>query len=205
MKYDPKKHHRRSIRLQEFDYTSPGWYFVTICTDHRDCVFGDVVDGEMKLNDAGLMVERVWCELPDHYQGVDIDEHVVMPNHFHGIIVLTDSIWAGLRACPDGSVPQQGDSGDPHGVAKANTGQPQGVVPTRLSLPDVVHRFKTMTTTKYISGVKQHNWPQFPRKLWQRNYFERVVRNERELQRIREYIINNPLKWAEDRENPERN
>ncbi len=205
MKYDPKKHHRRSIRLQEFDYTSPGWYFVTICTDHRHCIFGDVVNGEMRLNDAGLMVERVWCELPDQYQGVDIDEHVVMPNHFHGIIVLTDSVGAGPRACPDGSVPQQGDSGDLQGVAKTNTVQPQRVAPTRLSLPDVVHRFKTMTTTKYIIGVKQHNWPQFRGKLWQRNYYEHIIRNERELQKIHEYIIHNPLKWEEDRENPRQN
>ena len=80
-------------------------------------------------------------------------------------------------------------------------GQPQGVAPT-LSLPDVVHRLKTLTTKRYSDGVKQHDWPPFPGKLWQRNYYEHIIRNENELNRIREYVVNNPLQWELDRENP---
>ncbi len=174
---------RRSIRLWGYDYSQAGAYFVTICTQKRACLFGDIIDGNMVLNDAGRMVDIVWNEIPKYYAGIDIDAFQIMPNHIHGIIVIV--VGAGPCACPD-------------------TGQPQGVAPTTagLSLPDVVHRFKTLTTKRYADGVKQHNWPRFPGKLWQRNYYEHIVRNENELNRIRQYIINNPVKWELDRENP---
>ena len=102
MKYDPDKHARRSIRLRGYEYAQPGACFVTICTQNRDCLFGEVVKGLMDVNDAGQMIQSVWDELPQHYPGVDVDAFVVMPNHIHGIILLT----------PD------------------ETGQPQGVTPT---------------------------------------------------------------------------
>lgn len=88
MKYDPEKHHRRSVRLRGYDYSQAGAYFVTICTQNRECLFGDMVDGEMRLNDAGRVVHGVWNDLPDHYAGVKLDAFVVMPNHVHGIIVI---------------------------------------------------------------------------------------------------------------------
>ena len=152
----------------------------------------------MALNDAGQMAQTVWDEIPNHYAGIDTDEFVIMPNHIHGIVII---VGAGPRACPDSAKPHTGQSsrmGQPQGV---ENGQPQGVART-LSLPDVVHRFKTMTTKRYADGVKQHDWPPFPGKLWQRNYYERIIRNETELNRIREYIANNPMKWEFDRENP---
>nr|BAL59102.1 hypothetical conserved protein [Candidatus Acetothermum autotrophicum] len=180
MRADPERHHRRSIRLRGYDYTQPGAYFVTICTQDRMCLFGEVVHGEMRFTDAGRMVHDVWNDLPNHYPGVTIDAFVVMPNHIHGIVVL---VGAGPRACPEW------------------VGQPQGVAPT-MSLSDVIHRFKTMTTKRYADGVKQLGWPPFRGRLWQRNYYEHIIRDEESLHRIREYIRTNPLRWHVDRENP---
>ncbi|MCE5272542.1 transposase [bacterium] len=139
------------------------------------------------MNEAGYMVQKVWDEIPGHYPGVETDAFVVMPNHIHGIILLTDNT-VGAAPCgrPD------------------NTGQAQGPAPTRLSLPDVVHRFKTMTTKRYADGVKQAQWPPFERRLWQRGYYEHVVRRTDRMDRIRDYILNNPLRWELDRENQER-
>ena len=183
MKYDPDIHSRRSIRLKGYDYSQAGAYFVTICTQNQECFFGEIVDGNMVLNDAGRMVQTVWDELPQYYPGVDVDMFQIMPNHIHGIVVFIGDVGAGPRARPD------------------DIGQPQGVAPT-MSLPDIAHRFKSFTTKSYIDGVKQKNWPKFPGKLWQRNYYEHIIRNENELNSIREYIYYNPLKWELDRENP---
>ena len=194
MKYDPARHHRRSIRLKRYDYSRSGAYFVSICIQNRECLFGDIVDGAMVLNDAGILIQTVWDEIPLHYSGIETDEFVVMPNHVHGIIVI---VGAGPRACPDHEHAMQNkETGQP-----SQTGQPQGVAPT-LSLSDVVHRFKTMTTKRYTDGVKQHGWLRFSGKLWQRNYCEHIIRHENELHRIRDYIVNNPMKWELDRENP---
>ena len=190
MTFDRTRHHRRSIRLLAYDYAQAGGYFVTICAQNRECAFGEVLDGQMVLNEPGRMVETVWGELPQHYPGVEVDALVVMPNHLHGIIMLVGAgPWArpeaGPRACPD------------------NPGQPQGVAPTgTTSLPDVVHRFKSLTTARYRRGVLQGRWLPFPGRLWQRNYYEQVIRSEEELDAMRQYIADNPLRWAEDRENP---
>jgi len=141
------------------------------------------------------MVQAIWDQIPERYPRVETDAFVVMPNHIHGIVVLAGPcpiVGAGPRACPD------------HGQTSEQIGQPQGVAPTGLSLSDVVHRFKTLTTRRYADGVGENRWPPFHGRLWQRNYYEHVIRNERELDQIREYIATNPLKWALDRENPER-
>jgi len=155
---------RRSIRLKGYDYSGPGAYFVTICTRNRMCMFGHIATGEMRLNDAGQMVQSVWDGIPAHYTGIETDAFVVMPNHVHGIVIIAGA--------------------------------------TGMSLPDVVHRFKTMTTKRYVDGVKQNGWPWFDGKLWQRNYWEHIIRNEHELNRVREYITNNPAKWDMDHQNP---
>jgi REP-associated tyrosine transposase len=181
MRLDPNHHHRRSIRLKGYNYTQPGAYFVTICTKNRACLFGEAVDGKMLLNDAGRMVQTVWDEMPVHYVGVAIDTFVVMPNHIHGIVVL-------VGAAPCGRPP---------------LGQAQGPAPTiGISLPDVMHRFKTMTTKQYANGVKCSGWLSFPGQLWQRNYYEHIIRDEKSLNHIRQYIADNPAQWALDRENP---
>jgi len=174
---------RRSIRLPGYDYSNAGAYFVTVCVQGQKCLLGEIIHEEMRLNDPGKMVKSVWDEIPQHYSSVDVDAFTVMPNHIHGIIIL--GVGAGPRACPEDI-----------------KGQPRGVAPT-LSLPDVVHRFKSYTTAQYHKGVFQIHWPPFQGRLWQRNYYEQVIRNEDELEKIREYIVYNPSKWATDRENPE--
>lgn len=166
-------HHRRSVRLQGYDYSQAGAYFITICTQNRERLFGDIVAvgatprgcPEMVLNDAGTMIQTVWNEIPFHYTGTEIDEFIVMPNHIHGIVIIVA------------------------GTTRS------------LSLGDIVHRFKTMTTKRYADGVKQSGWQLFSGRLWQRNYWEHVIRNEMELNRIREYIHGNPTQWESDRLN----
>ena len=196
MTSDPTRHRRQSIRLPAYDYAQAGAYFVTVCTQNRECAFGDVVDGEMVLNEPGRMVETTWRELPQHYPGVEVVAFVVMPNHVHGVIML---VGAGPRACPDNPGRSRGVAGQPRRFA----GQPRGVAPTgTMSLPDVVHRFKSLTTARYRRGVLQDRWLPFPGRLWQRNYYEHVVRNDEELNDIRQYIAENPLRWAGDGENP---
>ena len=180
MKFVPDRHHRRSLRLQGYDYMQAGAYFVTTCTQSRECLFGEIMDEEMRLNKAGQMVQSVWNELPQHYTGIVIDAFIVMPNHVHGIIVL--GVGAGPSACP-------------------TPGQPQEITST-LSLAAVVHRFKSLTTARYRHGVSQNNWRSFPGRLWQRNYYEHIIRNEEELRSLRQYILDNPEQWALDQENP---
>ncbi|MBC7232147.1 MAG: hypothetical protein H5T68_02740 [Chloroflexi bacterium] len=187
MTYDLQRHHRRSLRLKGYDYSQAGAYFVTICANHRKCLFGEVVDGEMRMNDAGRMIEKWWLELNRAFPNMETDEYVVMPNHVHGIVVIVgpDHVGADLRVCPDAM-------GAHHGGA--HIGAP---------LPAIIQWFKTMTTNEYIRGVRTSGWTPFAGKLWQRNYYEHIVRDESSLHRIREYIVNNPLQWALDRENPE--
>lgn len=180
MAYNPVTHHRRSVRLKGYDYTQAGAYFVTIVTQGRECLFGEVVHGEMWLNDAGRMVEKWWLELNRKFSAVDTDEYVVMPNHIHGVIVIAH-VGATLV------------------VAQAQDRAGTRPAPT---LGDVVGAFKSLATHEYIVGIKQRGWPSFAGKLWQRNYHEHIIRDESTLHRIREYIVNNPLQWAVDRENP---
>ena len=198
MTYEPGKHHRRSVRLEGYDYAQAGAYFVTLCTKDRECLFGEVVSGEMQKNSAGGMIQKAWNALPAKYADMEVDECIVMPNHIHGIIVLL--VGAGPCACPvfqgDGYPDREGHR---QGI---NKGHPQGGAPTRLALPDIVHRFKSFTTAQYRTNVLQNNSPPFPGKLWQRNYYEHIVRNADELNRIREYIVNNPARWTEDEDNP---
>ena len=147
----------------------------------------------MRLNEAGQMVHNIWNDLPVRYPDIETDEFVVMPNHVHGIIVI---VGAGPCACP-------GIHARPEScTAQPQTGQPQGVAPTTLSLPDTVHHFKSFTTAEYRNGVRLQHWPPFNSKLWQRNYYEHIIRSEDEMNRIRTYIIENPAKWAEDEDNP---
>jgi len=195
MKYNPDIHHRQSVRLREYDYSADGAYFVTLCTQDRECLFGDIRDGVMTLSDAGRMVASVWGELATQYPGVEVDGHVVMPNHFHGIVMLTDRrgescIRPPFDPCARPEMMNQGDHKDrPYGTEAGTLGR-------------VVQAFKSITTNAYIRGVKDHDWPPFPGRLWQRNYYERVIRDEQEMCTIREYITCNPAKWAEDKENP---
>jgi REP element-mobilizing transposase RayT len=185
--YDPKVHHRRSIRLRGYDYSQAGAYAVTICTEQKQGLFGEIVEGEMVLNDVGRMVQQTWNEIPSHYAGCGLDAFVVMPNHVHGIILIT--------APPETIRP------DPSTPAAVGAGPPRACPGRPLSLPDVVQRFKSLTTARHRQGVALQQWPDLGGMLWQRNYYEHIVRNDDELQKIREYIVTNPLRWETDWEN----
>ena len=162
---------KKSIRLQNYDYAQNGRYFVTICTKNRQHLFGRIVDGEMRLNRAGEMVERLWSEIPQFYAGFVLHEFVVMPNHFHAIVEIAGTMPPYLS--------------DVH-VAK------------QLTIPEIVHRFKTLTTRKYIEGVHNEEWEGFQGKLWQRSYHEHIIRDEKSYEMIVDYVQNNPLRWVED-------
>lgn len=191
MNPDPSLPHRKNLRISEFDYSQPGVYFVTIVTQDRKSLFGQVVDGQVMLNEVGLMVEEVFDQIPEHYQGVNPELFVVMPNHIHLLVHITD-----VAANPRTSV-----VAGPHACQPKN-GQPQGVDPTKvhLSLPEIVHRIKSLTTHRYALGVMDKGWPQFENRLWQRNYYEHVIRNERDYRAIYEYILANPMNWERDEE-----
>ena len=148
---------RQSVRLRKYNYSQAGAYFVTICTQNKKCFFGGITNEKMILNDAGQMINMIWNELPINYPGINIDEFQIMPNHVHGIIIL---VGATPRGCPDtgpGACPEMTDHidmGQPQITGQPrefNKGQPRGVAPTAagLSLPDIVHRFKSLTTARY--------------------------------------------------------
>ena len=172
MTFDPDKHGRRSVRLPGYDYSQPGAYFVTVCARDRECLFGDVLDGEMTFNDAGRIINECWHDLPDHYPYVALDAFVLMPNHIHAVILIMDTVGAGLKP--------------------ARTRREE-----RHALPEIVRGFKTFSARRINLAIGRTGQP-----VWQRNYYEHVIRNERDLDSKRQYIVGNPAKWQEDPDNP---
>ncbi len=147
------------------------------------------------MNDAAIMIKTVWHEIPEYYDEFNVHECVVMPNHVHGIIqIISNPVGAGPRACPVCCRPNELQQKN----VRPTKGQPRGVAPT-MSLSDIVHRFKTLTTKQYTDGVKNNDWPRFNRKFWQRNYYEHIIRDENSYYQISEYIQTNPLKWLDDK------
>ena len=219
--YDPDIHKRRSIRLKAYDYSQPGAYFVTICVNNKESIFGEIKGGIMYMNDAGRTVESLWYDLQNHYPNILLDAFIVMPNHVHGIIVINDVVGASLVDArkPDG-VPNKGQARDlplqeqindsnvgvPL-VGTLNTGDSRNIrANTRVAptLCDIVGAFKSKSTNEYITGVKQSGWMPFEGKLWQRNYYDHIIRNEVSLEKTREYIVGNPMEWGNDDENPDK-
>lgn len=172
MRCDPTKHDRRSIRLPGYDYRQAGAYFVTVVTHQRECLFGGIADGEMRVDGYGEVVRDEWLRSAQIRREIELDAFVVMPNHLHGIVVIRD-VGA-------------------HGRA------PLPLAPHRppRSLGSFVAGFKS-AVTKRINTMRRT--PGLP--VWQRNYWERVIRDERELDRVRQYIAENPLRWESDPEN----
>jgi putative transposase len=193
--------HRQTTRLENFDYSTPGAYFVTICANGRSYLFGEILEDEMKLNAAGEMVKRKWLEMPASFDHLEIDEFVVMPNHIHLIVALGVSQEGDHRDRPYGDANRRGDLYDrpadetiPGFVREYQ--HPKGTADG--SLGRIIQLFKTVTTHEYIRGVHDLSWPPFEKRLWQRNYFERVIRDEQGLQNARNYVLENPLKWHLD-------
>ncbi len=176
MKFNPDIHHRRSIRLRHYDYSQAGAYFLTICTHNRECLFGEISGDRMVLNELGRVIESVWMELTTRYPNIELDAFGVMPNHIHGIIVIVDSPNVGAI----------------HEL-------PLRLHRRRMLIPKIVGYLK-MNTAKQINQI--NDTPGVP--VWQRNYYEHIIRDEDELNRIRKYIIENPLQWQLDQENPDR-
>ncbi len=167
--------YRKSIRLMYYDYASAGYYFVTIVSNKRKCIFGEIENGNLKLNPAGLIVENSWEKIPLHYPNVNVDTFIVIPNHFHGIIIIND---VGARhASPLHK----------HLTSKTNT------------LGHIIGSFKS-AVTKQIHDLGINN----QEKIWQRNYYEHIIHDERDYNEIYEYIQFNPINWSLDEENPER-
>ena len=163
---------RKLLRLPRYNYELAGYYYVTLCTQNRQCLFGDIKNDNMVLNDVGLMIHNIWSDIPNKYSCFSNDLFVLMPNHLHGILIINDKL-----------------------------GPAQGPAPT-LSLSDVLRNFKSLTTTCYMKGVDTNKFKPFEKKLWQRSYYEHVIRRNKSLDKIREYILNNPRKWHEDLNNP---
>jgi REP element-mobilizing transposase RayT len=183
--YDATKHHRRSIRLPDYDYTSPGTYFVTICVQGGECLLGQIVDGEMQLNERGQIAAASWEWLGAQYPYVSLDAWVIMPNHMHGIIVVQDD--DAPTTCRGGSR-----------TAPTRTAPADATPTERKPLGRLVGAFKTVST-KRINQLR--DTPGVP--FWQRNYWEHISRNGQSLNRIREYIDNNPARWPEDQLHPD--
>ena len=176
-RFNPEIHHRRSIRLKRHDYSHAGAYFVTVCSQYRECLFGNVVDGEMILNDAGKMVRDVWHELPSRFPLIQLDSFIVMPNHVHAIINIVGAALA---------LPQK------HAERKmgAASGAP-------ITLAIVIRALKSISSIRVNRLLSRQG-----QSLWQRNYYEHIIRNDRDLFQIRQYIDSNPAKWEEDENHP---
>ena len=207
MKYDPSKHHRRSIRLKGYNYSQPGAYFVTICINQGLHTLGEIRNNRMYPTQPGEMVQTVWDELPLHYPGVAVDAFVLMPNHVHGIIVL-QAVSPCLPnntvgATTDGATLGGATTGGATTGGATTDGATTGGLPLPpgdrshkpMSLGDVIHRFKSLTTAKYRHGVIQLGWIPFPKRFWQRNYYESIIRDEQSWDTMRGYILNNPIAW----------
>ena len=203
MTYYPDRHHRRSIRLRGHDYAQAGAYFITICSRDRVCIFADVVEGAIVLTPIGEVAMSCWEAIPVHFPASDLDAFVVMPNHLHGIVVL------GERRADEGT------------ACRAPTTRSSPVVerfgaPTARSIPTIVRSFKAAVTkainddpgrgtacrallTDRLGLLRPGRIPS----IWQSNYHEHIVRDERSLDRLRSYIAANPAHWGEDSLHPE--
>ncbi len=192
MKYNPDIHHRHSIRLKGYDYSKEGLYFITICTQNMEHIFGEIIDGKMILNNAGKMINKIYNELEKIFPNIKLHEYIIMPNHFHCIIEIVvvgaDSISA--RVLSD----LHNNSND-----KPKTRGDMESPPTITTIPNIIQTFKRYTTIEYIKMVKQNILPPFDKRIWQRNYYEHIIRNEETYLKISNYIINNPLNWKEDK------
>ena len=229
--HNPNFHQHRSIRLKGYDYSKAGLYFITVCTQNRECLFGEIrhvwaplcgclnvsMDigiplQKMILNNVGEMIVKWYNELENKYSKIRCHEMVVMPNHFHCIIEITGECGydhsVGIELYDQGAhegAPLRGRPNDPNHrlddpINHSQYGPDNKKYDSTIS--DVVGWFKTMTTNEYIRGVKNLGWRRFDGKLWQRNYWEHIIRADDSYQQIAEYILQNPSKWNDDQLNP---
>jgi REP element-mobilizing transposase RayT len=192
---------RESIRLPTHDYRSAGAYYATLCAQDRLELFGDVIDGQMRLSCVGKIIQHAWENIPLYGPGIGLDEFNVMPDHLHGIILI------GLHGldlnCGQAQRPAPTMTWDIDRVGAGFHPRPQSQnIKKRISMSDIIQRFKSWTTFQFHKNIKRHGAEPLQRHLWQRNYYEHIVRNDRDLNRIRDYIQNNPKNWESDPEKP---
>ena len=200
---DSTPRHRRSLRLREYDYSQSGAYFITVCTRNRECMLGYVSDGEMVLNDAGRIVAEEWMRSAGIRNEIELDAFVVMPNHVHGIIIINRT---GDRPVARTSEPTPACGPKPKSVGTGNHCKgvwpyaPTGTLrsPSR-TVGALVRAFKSACTIR-INDMRDARGTS----IWLRNYYEHVIRGEDDLIDIRQYILGNPVRWADDENNPER-
>ncbi len=200
MKFNPQIHHRKTIRLKGYDYSQAGAYFITICCANRECLFGEIVNGEMILNECGTIAYNEWLKTPEIRPQTELDVFVIMPNHIHGIIIINDTRRGVLNTPIDG----KGELHSPvdeneQGVCNTPDDEKQGVCNTPLPL-----RSPSQTVGAIVRGYKSSITKWFRNNtdietVWQRNYHEHVIRNEQSYQTISNYIVNNPASWKEDK------
>ena len=165
---------RQSIRLRGYDYSSNGMYYITICTQDREPLFGEIVSGAdlvsvCHLNGVGKMVVNIYNQVISSFPFIESEKYIIMPNHIHCIVCIDKSARADTRSAPT------------------------------ITVSKIIQEFKSKTTVEYIKGVKSEIYPPFNKRIWQRNYYERIIRSEEEHLRIWQYIDENPLKWKEDK------
>jgi putative transposase len=197
-------YNRTSLRLPDYDYSVDGIYFITIVIQKHKCLFGSIRDGEMILNNAGLMVDQVCKELPQYIPSVELSPYQIMPNHFHALIHIKTNLQKSISNFnSQNQMDFQQKEQNVGATLRGCPGQTRRSAPTQelVSLHNIVQRFKSLTTRRYIDGVHNHNWPRFELRLWQRNYYEHVIRDERDYQNLVEYIVSNPQIWEKDDEN----
>ena len=211
--YNPDMHHRRSIRLKGYDYSQEGLYFITLCTQDRQCLFGDIATGEMNMNEAGKYAQQCWLEIPQHFPQIELHEYVIMPNHIHGIIEIT--VGANCFSPIDGintdhvlnakndlpidpmnvemdNIPQNdGMNADPIMRAK-NISPLRWQRGTSQTLGSVIRGFKIGVTKWFRNETDVYD-------VWQRNYYEHIIRNQQSYDTITNYILTNVEKWPNDK------
>ena len=181
MSYELDKHHRRSIRLKGYDYGQSGAYYVTICCHQRRCLLGEIINGLMHLNLAGASVQSAWDSLPRHFPFIELDAFVVMPNHVHSIVVINKN----EKNIDNRQFIESKAASEPR--------LPKGTKPD--SLGAIIQNFKSIAT-RQVNRLNGSSGT-----IWQRDYYEEIIRNERAYQNIKRYIVENPLTWDEDEEN----
>ena len=169
MYYDPDIHHRRSIRLKNHKYTEENAYFLTICTKHKQCLFGDIKESKVRLNRLGVIAFHCWQKIPEHFSHIELDIFVIMPNHLHGILWITKSIDHESHLRQFGKM-------------------------TIGSISSIIRSYKAIVTKK-INQICQQKGTSL---IWQRNFHEQIIRDGKALDNIRQYILDNPLNWHED-------
>lgn len=187
---NPTSHRRKSIRLQGYDYSQAGLYFITVCTHNRVPLFGEIIDGVMALNAAGQIVEKCWCAIPEHFPQVTLDEFVVMPNHVHGIITIGTTVGVNHVGANDVGVNDVGANNHLPQLPSNETPR-SSQHGTSRTIGSMVRGLKIGVTRWFRANTDIH-------KVWQRNYYEHIIRNEDSYLKIAEYIQTNPQRWEID-------